>query len=131
MPKKVLFVGHCGPDSSYLRMVVRQADPQAQILMADERSELDAALTGHDLDLILFNRELGYGFDDQAGVDVIRALRATHPAVRTMLVSNYPDAQRAAELAGAVPGFGKREIGSPRVIDLLRSALSPTVDRDL
>lgn len=124
MPKKVLFVGHCGPDSSYLRMVVRQADPSVQILMADDKSELDANLKDGAIDLILFNRELGYGFSDQQGVDVIRSLRPSHPGVKMMLVSNYPDAQRAAEQAGALPGFGKREIGTPKVIDLLKSALS-------
>jgi hypothetical protein len=40
-----------------------------------------------------------------------------------MLVSNYPDAQAAAVAAGAVPGFGKREIGTPRVAQVIREAL--------
>jgi len=40
-----------------------------------------------------------------------------------MLVSNYPEAQAAAVAEGALPGFGKREIGTPRVNDLLRNAL--------
>ncbi len=40
-----------------------------------------------------------------------------------MLVSNYPDAQAAAVANGALPGFGKREIGSPRVIELIKGAL--------
>jgi hypothetical protein len=43
--------------------------------------------------------------------------------MKMMLVSNYPDAQAAAEKAGALPGFGKRDIGSPRVKELLRDAL--------
>jgi len=33
------------------------------------------------------------------------------------------DAQADAQAAGAVPGFGKREIGSPKVKEVLRSAL--------
>jgi hypothetical protein len=43
-----------------------------------------------------------------------------------MLVSNYAEAQAAALAAGAAPGFGKREIGTPKVKELLRSALSLT-----
>lgn len=124
MSKKVLLVGHCGPDSSYLRMAVKKADPACEISMADDDRELSGALSKHDVDLILFNRELGYGFDQPQGVDMIRKLKTTKPDVRMMLVSNYPDAQQNAQQAGALPGFGKREIGTARVTELLRSALA-------
>ena len=123
MGKKVLLVGHCGPDSSYLRMVVRGASSDAQILMADDSSELRRALDG-GVDLILFNRELGYGFDEDQGVEMIRWLRPNYPGLRMMLVSNYPEAQQAAVAAGAMAGFGKREIGSKRVTELLKGALA-------
>jgi hypothetical protein len=119
----IVLVGHCGPDSSFLRMAVSSADRTAQVVMADDPAELNQALkTGAGL--ILFNRELGYGFDGQMGVDLIKHLRQTHPHVKTMLVSNYPDAQAAAVANGALPGFGKREIGSPRVPQLIRDALA-------
>jgi hypothetical protein len=39
-------------------------------------------------------------------------------------VSNYPDAQAAAVAAGGMPGFGKREIGTPRVGQVIRDALA-------
>jgi hypothetical protein len=123
MSKKVLLVGHCGPDSSYMRMVVRSADASAQVAMADDQAELRQALDGGGIDLILFNRELGYGFDEDQGVDVIRYLKMNYPSLKTMLVSNYPEAQAAAVEAGALAGFGKREIGSKRVVELLREAL--------
>jgi len=103
-------------------MVVRAADAKAQILAADDQSELDEALQ-EGVDLALFNRELGYGFDESRGVEVIRDLKSKRPEQRMMLVSNYPEAQQAAEEAGALPGFGKREIGSPRVVQLLKEAL--------
>jgi DNA-binding NarL/FixJ family response regulator len=122
MSKKVLLVGHCGPDSSYLRLAVRSADPAAQILAADAPGELDAALA-QGIDLVLLNRELGYDFEPMVGVDLIARLKQSHPGLKTMLISNYADAQAAAVAAGAVPGFGKREIGSPRAMQLLRSAL--------
>ena len=67
---KVALVGHCGPDSSYLRMVVGQAAKGAQVLMADDDQELQDVLA-QDVDLLLFNRELGYGFTHTAGVDAI------------------------------------------------------------
>src|SRR3954454_17767946 len=118
---KVLLVGHCGPDSSYMRMVVRSADPTAQVIMADDQRELRAALDG-GVDLILFNRELGYGFEEELGVDVIKYLKPNYPSLKMMLVSNYSEAQEEAVAAGALLGFGKREIGSRRVVDLLRSA---------
>lgn len=103
-------------------MVVRSADPKAQILMADDQKELTDALE-QGIDLALFNRELEYGFDENQGVRVIQSLKESHPKLRMMLVSNFPEAQEAAKLAGALPGFGKREIGSPRVVQLLKEAL--------
>jgi ABC-type amino acid transport substrate-binding protein len=126
MPKKVLFVGHCGPDSSYLRLAVKSAQKDVTIVMADDQKELRAALDAGQIDLILFNRELGYGFDERLGVDVIQYLRPNYPGLKMMLVSNYADAQTAAIAAGALPGFGKRELGSQRVLTLLKEALAAT-----
>jgi two-component system, chemotaxis family, chemotaxis protein CheY len=123
MSKKVVLVGHCGADSSYLRMSVSAADRAIKVVAADDLEELHAHLKD-GVDLLLLNRELGYGFDDAMGVELIRSLRATHPGVKMMLVSNYADAQAAAVAAGAVPGFGKRELGSARVAHLIRQALA-------
>ena len=122
MPKKIALVGHCGPDSSYLRMVVQRAGKDVQVLMADDDTDLSRVLSA-GVDLILFNRELGYGFTYQTGVEAIKHLRKVSPHLKTMLVSNYPDAQAAAVAEGALPGFGKREIGSPRVVELIQEAL--------
>ena len=122
--RKVVLVGHCGPDSSYLRMAVMSADKNVQVLMADDMDELEALLKVGHADLLLLNRELSWGFHDMGGVDLIRKLRGLHPELRMMLVSNYPDAQSAAVEAGGVPGFGKREIGTPRVGQVIRDALA-------
>jgi hypothetical protein len=123
MAKKVVLVGHCGPDTSYLRMAVTSADRGIQVLAADDSDELDSLVRG-GVDLVLFNRELGWGFDSAMGVDVIREYRTRQPNLKMMLVSNYPDAQAAAVAAGALPGFGKRELGKPHVSQLIRDALS-------
>ena len=122
MAKKVVLVGHCGPDSSFLRMAVSSAERGITVSMADDSQELKAALDG-GVDLVLLNRELGWGFDTSLGIDVMKLVARSYPATKFMLVSNYPEAQAAAVAAGAVPGFGKREIGQPRVAQLIREAL--------
>jgi len=123
MPKKVALVGHCGPDSSYLRMAVGKAGRDIQVLSADDDDELRRLLEA-GVDLLLLNRQLDFGFDEREGVALIRRLGKAYPHVKTMLVSNYPDAQQAAVQAGALPGFGKREIATPRVPEMIRAALA-------
>ena len=127
MSKKVLLVGHCGPDSAFLRQSVRKAVPDVVLASADDGRELARALEVGGVDLVLFNRELGYGYEPDTGVESIRALRPAHPDVKMILVSNYDDVQRAAEQAGAQPGFGKKELGTTRVTELLRDTLGVAV----
>ena len=127
MSKIVLLVGHCGPDSSYLKMIVKKAIAGVQIVSIDDSRSFTHALETKDPGLILFNRELGYGFDPSTGVEAIALLRQTNPNLKMILVSNYPDAQKAAEAAGALPGFGKSELGSPRVLEVLRDAVGVEV----
>ena len=122
MPKRVALVGHCGPDASYLRLAVARAVKDAQILFADDQHSLNKLIES-GVDLLMLNRRLDYGFETDEGVELIRRLRVKNPSLKAMLVSNYPDAQQAAVAVGAVAGFGKREIGSPKVSDLIRSAL--------
>ena len=75
MSKKVVLVGHCGPDSSYLRMAVSRASKGISVLSADDQDDLSKVLTKDTPDLLLLNRELPYGFEETFGVDLIRALR--------------------------------------------------------
>jgi len=125
MSKTVALIGHCGPDSSYLRMNISKAIPGARIISVDDDQSLKAALeTG--VDLALFNRVLDYGFEQTNGAEVIRLLGRFYPATRMMMVTNYPEAQAEAIAAGAIPGFGKRELGSSRVLQLLRDAVAET-----
>jgi two-component system, chemotaxis family, chemotaxis protein CheY len=123
MPKTVLLVGHCGPDSSYLKMTIKKAVSDVVIVSADDSREFAHQLEKNNADLILFNRELGYGFDPETGVENIQLLHRNNPNLKMILVSNYPEAQQAAVAAGALPGFGKRELGTPRVLEVLREAM--------
>lgn len=121
---RIILVGHCGPDTSYLVMAARKAVPTAEVVRADDEAALSSAIAiddGHVL--LLVNRVLDGDFADSSGIELIARLRRSHPMVRSMLVSNYADAQSAAVQAGAMPGFGKREIGTPRVLDLIRDGL--------
>lgn len=105
----VLFtlVGHCGPDASMLRSAIRRAVPAATFAEAHD----DAALARHrgDGSVWLVNRALDGDFDVADGVALIARERG---AVRSALVSNFPEAQQAAEAAGAMPGFGKSALNS-------------------
>jgi two-component system chemotaxis response regulator CheY len=44
-------------------------------------------------------------------------------AVPVMMVTNYPEHQQRAVAAGAVPGYGKRELGSKEMLARLRPFL--------
>src|ERR1044071_7226917 len=122
MPKKVALVGHCGADTSYLRMAIMTVSRDLQVLVAHDETSLQKALND-GIDLVLPNRILDWGFPEDDGVALIRRLSATHPRVKTMLISNFPDAQTAAVQAGGMQGFGKRQIGTPQATELLRRAL--------
>ena len=125
--KKVVLVGHCGPDASYLRMAVASADKSIKVLSADDSQALSRVLD-HGADLLLLNRVLDGDFHDMpTGIDIIRLLREKYPAVKMMMVSNYPEAHAAAVAVGGLAGFGKREIGMPKVGQLIRDALGVAV----
>ena len=124
MAKKVALVGHCGPDSSFLRIAVSRAERDIQVVAVDDDSDLKRVLND-GVDLLLLNRQLDFGFDEDEGVALIRKLRAAYPNVKTMLVSNYPEAQKEAVALGALPGFGKAELTSETTQARLRAILDP------
>ena len=117
----VVLVGHCGPDSWMLKSAVRRALCGADVLLVDTPEDLDGVID--TADLLLVNRALDGGFAGASGVAMIAELSQRNRAPALMLVSNYADAQEEAEAAGALPGFGKAEIGSERMRERLRAAL--------
>jgi len=120
-PPRVLLVGHCGPDTHMLRSAVRRALPEAEVVSVLTQKELET----NAADLLLVNRVLDGSFETSSGVDLIRKVASRrageHPAM--MLISNYSDAQDEARAAGALPGFGKREVNAQATASLLREAL--------
>jgi DNA-binding NarL/FixJ family response regulator len=122
MSRRIALIGHCGPDSSGLRALISRAAKDVQVVFAEDSAELGRVMS-QGVDLLLFNRVLDYGFDSTDGVAVMRGLREQYLNAKMMLISNFSDAQAQAVAAGALPGFGKREMGSPRAVELIRSAL--------
>jgi two-component system chemotaxis response regulator CheY len=115
---RILSVGQCGYDHGQIsRQLGRQHD--AEVAAAATHDEALAAVRAGGIDLVLVNR-IG-DRDGASGLDLIRALKADPQtsAVPVMLVSNLPDAQEEAVNLGAIRGFGKSELGSPKEIAAL------------
>lgn len=121
-PQRVVLVGHCGPDAGMLRSAIQRALPDCEITHADRRKDLEERADASSL--LLINRVLPAGLGESSGIDLIRKLQARDEANRpaAMLISNYEDAQREAEAAGALPGFGKADLGKPETREKLRLA---------
>jgi two-component system chemotaxis response regulator CheY len=123
---RILSVGQCGYDHGRLARFAQQA-VGAELVGADTAASALEALRQESFDLVLVNR-VG-DRDGRPGLDLIRSLKAdpATASVPVMLVSNYPDAQDAAEAAGALRGFGKAEVGQPEVADRMKAALGESV----
>ncbi|WP_152053957.1 response regulator [Tautonia marina] len=122
---RVLNVGQCGYDHSSIARFLQQSC-NAQVDAADSSTEALDTLRSDPkrYDLVLVNRVFDRG--GESGLDLIKTLRAdpTLAEVPLMLVSNYPDAQQQALDLGALPGFGKSDLGDSTTAQRLRDALS-------
>lgn len=121
MPR-VLSVGNCGADEMSLRQYFRrhfQADLQA----VDDGAAALEFLRSARPDLVLVNRLMDLTGD--SGLDVIASIKAVPQwdDVPVMLISNYQDWQAKAEAAGALPGFGKAQLGSQETAARIAAAL--------
>jgi two-component system chemotaxis response regulator CheY len=105
---KVVLVGHCGPDVALLRTAVSRALPEASIVSAGDETQLERH--AHAGALLLVNRVLDGAYADRSGLDLIRRMNARPDGPAAILVSNYPEWQERAVAAGAMPGFGKRDL---------------------
>src|SRR4051812_44306717 len=110
MPRTVVLVGHCGVDGPRLQSELSRLD---DVDVTRVNSEADLERCCADAALLLVNRE-PVGFDED-GIEIVRKVCQNHPGTKVMLVSDLPDAQAEAEAAGALPGFGKRLMGTPKL----------------
>jgi two-component system, chemotaxis family, chemotaxis protein CheY len=121
---RVALVGHCGPDAYALRSALRSLFPKGEIAMVNGEGALTAEIARADL--LLVNRLLDGQFQQESGAEVIRALAARPPDQRPslMLISNFPEAQAEAQAAGAMPGFGKRQMYSAEARERILAAVA-------
>lgn len=122
MSRRILLVGHCGVDGPRLQSGISQFLNDADVLRINSDNDLRRECD-QGADLLLVNRE-PLGFEPRLGQELIRELRQAYPAARCILVSDYQDAQSEASRAGALPGFGKGDIGSEKFEQTVRQALS-------
>ena len=128
MTKRVLDVGNCVPDHTALTQFLA-SQFGCEVLQADGGDDALALLAKGDVDLVLVNRKLDMDYSD--GIEVIRRMKADAKAadVPVMLVTNYPEHQDAAEVLGALRGFGKLEYQKPETLQRLESVLGRPADR--
>lgn len=121
---RVALVGHCGPDAYALRAAVRRIFPKGVVEMIDDGASLEAEIPLADV--LLVNRVLDGDFESDSGIDLIRRLAARPPGERPslLLVSNFPEAQAEARLAGAEPGFGKKQMYSAEMRKNMEAAVA-------
>lgn len=127
---RVLDVGNCSFDHGNISQVLTKhfgADVQA----AATGDEAFRAICDGQFDLVLINRV--FDANGESGLDLIKRLKAHEETKGTpvMLISNYPDAQEAANALGARPGFGKNSLTQRQTRELLATALSAVGVRPL
>jgi DNA-binding NarL/FixJ family response regulator len=122
MSHRIVLVGHCGVDAPRLEAAVSKILPRADVISVNSEEQLQE-ICDEGADLLLINRQLPYGFESEEGVELMCELQQMHPDVKMMLVSDRPDAQERARRAGAIDGFGKADLGSRRIADILKLAL--------
>jgi hypothetical protein len=127
--KQIVLVGHCYADQHVLKGTlptligaVGQGGDGIDVAVAGTPQELEQWV-GAD-SLLLVNRVMEPGFETTAGLDLIRVLAKRADPPRLMLVSNYEDAQSEAQAAGALPGFGKAQLGKASTREKLQAALN-------
>jgi two-component system chemotaxis response regulator CheY len=122
MTKRVLDVGNCVPDHTAIRsMLERSFD--AEVAQTHGPDDTLKALRERPFDLVLVNRKLDQDYSD--GLEIIRAIKQDPELAKLpcMLITNYPDQQQTAVAAGAVYGFGKKELYSEATQERLSKVL--------
>jgi two-component system, chemotaxis family, chemotaxis protein CheY len=125
--KVVVLVGHCGPDSWALKSAVSAAVAGAKVEMVHDQAALEHILGSADL--LLINRVLESGFSQENGIELVRELASRPGSPRTMLISNFSEAQVEAVAAGALPGFGKSAMYAAESKMRMQAALATPIER--
>lgn len=121
---RVLDVGNCGHDHGQITNML-QRNFGAITAVADTAAETFERLSREQFDLVLVNRKLDHDYSD--GIEIIKRIKQDPQLahVPVMLITNYAEHQDAAVAEGALPGFGKQELSSPRTRERIAAVLSP------
>ena len=119
---KVYNVGLCNFDGPNIARELTSLGADCKNISS--KNELLEAIHEGAPDLIMFNRI--FASDKTSGIETIQELKASpqYASIPMMLISNYSEAQEQAEQAGAVPGFGKEQLGSEKMRTVTRAALA-------
>ena len=117
---RILDVGQCGIDGPRIKRFLSH-ELHVEVDRVHSKDEALAAAGKNSYALVLVNRLLDR--DRSPGLDVIAALKTSHPVLKCMLVSDRPDAQQQAAALGALPGFGKSALDAEATLALLREAI--------
>lgn len=120
--KHVLSVGQCSFDHGSISRFL-QGEFGVDVVPTDTADNATEQLRQRPFDLVLVNRQ--FDADGSEGIDFIERLKADPElaAVPVMLVTNFREYAEKAVSLGALPGFGKAELGSPELASRLRSHL--------
>jgi CheY-like chemotaxis protein len=121
--RRVLEIGNCDYDHQNIAGLLRRHF-EVEVKRAHRDAEALAELARQPYDLVLVNRV--FDEDGGDGLTFIRQLKQD-PQLRTtavMLISNYPESQKEAVAAGALPGFGKRALNEPTTVAQLGDVLA-------
>ncbi len=119
MSFRVLSVGNCAFDHGQIEQLLAPTGAHLEALGSAEQT---LAAVDDTCRLVLVNRIIDQ--TGESGLELLRTLRDRHPSVAVMLISNYADAQREAQEAGALEGFGKSQLGDPQLVQRLAELLS-------
>lgn len=120
---RILSVGQCHFDHSSLTRFLTGHFP-VEIVPVATSDEAIASLRKSPASLVLVNRQ--FDADGTEGLDFIKSLKGTPDLAQipVMLITNFPEYAAEAVACGAVPGFGKAELGASNLVDRLRPYLS-------
>ena len=121
MNRRIALVGHCGHDGPRMQAVIGRMFDTGVDRINDPDALQTCCKSGPTL--LLVNRELVGRWDNVEGVGLIRRVGREFPQAKAMLISDHADAQREAAEAGAVAGFGKTDLGTSKVEQVIRGAL--------
>lgn len=120
---RIALVGHCGFDSGSLSRFAKDIVPEAQVVRVNDQKSLDK-IADKDT-LLLVNRVLDGRFTvGGSGIEMIESIAKQDDASPTMLISNFEESQQQAEAAGALPGFGKSQVGDKATRQRIADALA-------